>query len=152
MKVEEKLDVLNLKLPPAPTPVGAYVPAVRTGNLVFISGQIPRKEGKLIVGRVGEDLSAEEVGEAVRLATLSGLAALKSVVGDLDRVTRVVKVTGYVACIPGYTQQPEVLNHASNLLLAVFGETGRHARAAVGVGDLPLGVPVEIEMIFEVSR
>ena len=152
MTVEEKLASLNVKLPPAPQPIGAYVPAVRTGRLVFLAAQIPTKDGKpFVTGKLGAGLTVDSVGEAVRLATVNALAALKSVVGDLDKVTRVVKLTGYVASAPGFTEQPEVLNHASKLLLAAFGERGRHARAAVGVAELPRGVPVELDLVFEVE-
>jgi enamine deaminase RidA (YjgF/YER057c/UK114 family) len=152
MTVEEKLETLNVKLPPAPQPIGAYVPAVRAGRLVFLAAQIPTKDGKPIVtGKLGAGLTVESVGEAVRVATLNALSALKSVVGELDKVTRVVKLTGYIASAPGFTEQPEVLNHASKLLLAAFGERGRHARAAVGVAELPRGVPVELDLLFEVE-
>jgi enamine deaminase RidA (YjgF/YER057c/UK114 family) len=153
MTVEERLESLNVKLPAAPAPIGAYVPAVRSGRLVFLAAQIPTKEGKpFVTGKLGAGLTVESVGEAVRLATVNALAALKSAVGELDKVTRVVKLTGYVASAPGFTEQPEVLNHASNLLLAAFGERGRHARAAVGVAELPRGVPVELDLVFEVEE
>ena len=152
--VEDRLRDMNLSLPPTPQAVGAYVPWVRTGNLVFLAGQIPLRDGKaLAVGKVGPgaEFTPESVGEWVRAAVLNGLAALKAATGDLDRVARVVKMTGYVASAPGFTGQAAVLNHASALLLAAFGDAGRHARVAVGVAGLPLGVPVEIEMIFEVK-
>ncbi len=151
--VEDRLKDMHLELPPAPAAVGAYVPFVRSGDLVFLAGQIPIREGKVLAtGKcgAGAEFTAESVGDLVRAATLNGLAALKAAVGDLDRVARVVKLTGYVASAPGFTEQAAVLNHASKLLLAAFGDAGRHARAAVGVAELPLGVPVEIEMIFEV--
>ena len=152
MKVEETLETLNLKLPPAPRPVGAYVPAVRSGNLVFLAGQIPMREGKAIVtGKLGAELTTESVADAVRAAVLNGLAALKAEIGDLDKVVRVVRMVGYVASAPGFTDQAVVLNHASKLLLAAFAEKGRHARVAVGVAELPLSVPVELEMTFEVA-
>ena len=153
MEVEKRLAVMNLKLPPAPQPVGAYVPAVACGSLVYLAGQIPVREGKpVVVGKLGEDLTADESMEAVHVATMNGLAALKAAVGDLDKVTRVVKLTGYIASASAFTEQAAVLNHASKLLLAAFGEKGRHARVAVGVAELPLGVPIELEMIFEVER
>lgn len=152
MDVEETLETLNLKLPPVPQPVGAYVPAVRSGNLVFIAGQIPVREGKPVVtGKLGADLTVEAVGEAVRIATLNALAALKGVIGDFAKVRQVVKLNGYVASAPGFTDQAQVLNHASKLLLAVFAERGRHARVAVGVAELPLDVPVELELVFQVK-
>jgi len=152
MEVEKRLAMMNLKMPPAPTPVGAYVPAVSCGNIVYLAGQIPVREGKpVVVCRLGADLTADESMEAVQAATMNGLAALKAAVGDLDKVTRVVKLTGYVASAEGFTEQAAVLNHASKLLIAAFGEKGRHARVAVGVVELPLGVPVELEMVFEVE-
>ncbi|HUW57818.1 MAG TPA: RidA family protein [Planctomycetota bacterium] len=153
MKVEETLETLHLTLPEPPMPVGAYVPWVRAGKLVFLAGQIPMRAGKpLVTGKLGAELTTDGVAEAVRATTLNGLAALRAAVGgDLDKVTRVVKLTGYVASAPGFTDQAGVLNHASKLLLAVFAEKGRHARVAVGVAELPLGVPVELEMVFEVE-
>jgi enamine deaminase RidA (YjgF/YER057c/UK114 family) len=150
--VEERLNRLHLELPPPPQAVGAYVSAVRAGKLVFLAGQIPIRDGKPVCqGKLGSELSASESGECVRAAVMNGLSALKVVIGDLDKVVRVVKLTGYVASAPGFMGQPAVLNHASRLLLAAFGERGRHARVAVGVTELPLGVPVELEMVFEVE-
>ena len=151
MSVEEKLREMNLTLPEPPTPVGAYVPWVRSGNLVFLAGQIPMRHGKPVAtGKLGAELTVETCAEAVRVAMLNGLAALKSALGDLDSVKRVVRMTGYVASAEGFTDQAKVLNHASNLLLAAFGDAGRHARIAIGVAELPLGVPVELAIIFEV--
>ena len=153
MKVEEMLETFNLKLPATPKPVGAYVPAVRSGNLVFLAGQIPTREGKPVVtGKLGAELTTDGVADAVRAAVLNGLAALKAEIGDLDRVVRVVRMVGYVASAPGFTDQAAVLNHASKLLLAAFAEKGRHARVAVGVAELPLSVPIELEMTFEVQK
>jgi enamine deaminase RidA (YjgF/YER057c/UK114 family) len=150
--VEDRLREMNLALPEPPGAVGAYVPFVRSGNLVFLAGQIPIRGGKPIAtGKVGAEFTPQSVGECVRAAALNGLAALKVAVGDLDKVARVVKMTGYVASAPGFTGQAAVLNHASQLLLAAFGDRGRHARVAVGVAELPLGVPVELELIFEVE-
>ena len=150
--VEQRLARLRQKLPSAPLPVGAYAPFVRTGNLLFLAGQIPVRGGKpLAAGRLGSEMTARESAEIVRAATMNALAIIKSAVGDLDRVVRVVKLTGYVASAPGFTDQASVLNHASKLLVAAFGERGRHARVAVGVAELPLGVPVEIELVVEVE-
>ena len=150
--VEDRLKEMNLALPDPPGAVGAYVPFVRSGSWVFLAGQIPVRGGKPIAtGKVGAEFTAESVCECVRAATLNGLAALKVAVGDLDKVARVVKMTGYVASAPGFTGQAAVLNHASQLLLAAFGDRGRHARVAVGVAELPLGVPVELELIVEVE-
>ena len=128
------------------------MPFVRSGKLVFLAGQIPVRDGKpLATGKLGKEFTAETSAEVVRAATLNALATLKSATGDLDRVARIVRMTGYVASAPGFTGQAAVLNHASNLLVAAFGEKGRHARVAVGVAELPLGVPVEIELIVEVE-
>ena len=153
MTVERRLDILKLELPEPPKPVGAYVPSVSTGNLVFLAGQIPMRDGKAVAkGKLGKEFTAESVGDAVQVATLNGLAALKAEIGDLDRVVSVVKLTGYVASAEGFTDQAKVLNHASELLLAAFGDKGAHARVAIGVAELPLGVPVELELVFEVDR
>jgi enamine deaminase RidA (YjgF/YER057c/UK114 family) len=132
--------------------VGAYVPAVRSGNMIYLAGQIPMRDGSPVaVGKVDADLKGSDIIEPVRVAVLNGLAALKAEIGSLDKVRRLVKLVGYVASSPGFTNQAAVLNHASNLMLAVFGEKGRHARVAIGVAELPLGVPVELDMIFEVE-
>jgi len=150
MTPEEKLRALGLELPPAPKPVGAYVPAVRTGNLVFVSGQLPMKNGELMVkGRVGGEVAVEEARQCARQAALNALAAVAAELGGLDKVRRVVRLTGYVASAPGFTEQALVLNAASELLAEVFGEAGRHTRIAVGAAELPLGAPVELEMIIE---
>ena len=152
MTIEEKLHSLNLKLPPAPQPVGAYVPSVLSGNLLFLAGQIPRIDGKtLAVGKLGAELSVPEVREACHACVLNALSAAKAALGDLERVRRVVRLSGYVASAEGFTDQAGVLNHASNLLIAILGDRGRHARLAIGVAELPLGVPVELELILEVD-
>ncbi len=151
MSPEERLKKLGIELPEAPTPLGSYIPVVRTGNLVFLSGILPVKQGKLIrQGRVGEDITIDEAQEDARTVTINALSVLKATIGSLDKVKRCVKVTGYVASAPDFTEQPKVLNAASNLLYEIFGEAGRHVRAAVGVNVLPLNSPVEIEFIFEV--
>ena len=150
--VEDKLRQMGLELPPPPTPVAAYVPALRTGNLVFVSGQIPRVMGELKYrGHVGGSLSMEDGRAAARICALNALAAVKQEIGDLDRVQRIVKLTGYVASASGFTDQPKVVDGASVLLNELLGEKGRHARAAVGVNELPLGAAVELEMIVELK-
>ncbi|WP_020522950.1 RidA family protein [Catelliglobosispora koreensis] len=146
-----KLAELGLKLPDVAAPVAAYVPAVRSGNYVYVSGQIPIADGKVLAtGKVGADITPEQAKELAARCALNGLAALESVLGSLDKVERIVKVVGFVASAEGFTGQPGVINGASELFGAVFGEKGRHARSAVGVGELPLGVPVEVELIAEV--
>ncbi|MEU7822753.1 RidA family protein [Catellatospora sp. NPDC049111] len=146
----EKLAELGLKLPEVVPPVAAYVPALRSGDHVYVSGQLPMADGKLLAtGKVGAEISAEQAKELAARCALNGLAALEWLVG-LDKVVRIVKVVGFVASAPGFTGQPGVINGASELFGAVFGEAGKHARSAVGVGELPLGSPVEVELIAEV--
>jgi len=140
-----RLAELGIELPEVAPPVAAYIPAVRTGNLVYTSGQVARE----LTGKVGAEVSEADAKDAARGCALNALAAVDAVVG-LDAVIRVVKVVGFVASAPGFTGQPEVINGASELLNEVFGEAGAHARSAVGVAELPLGVPVEVEMIVEV--
>jgi enamine deaminase RidA (YjgF/YER057c/UK114 family) len=150
--IEDTLRQMGLELPPPPTPVAAYVPAVRSGNLVFVSGQVPREKGEMKYrGHVGGELSVEDGRAAAHLCALNALAAVKQEIGDLDRVARIVKLTGYVSSAAGFTEQPKVVDGASVLLNELLGEKGRHARAAVGVNELPLGVAVELEMIVEVT-
>lgn len=158
MGVLERLTELGLQLPPAPQPVASYVPAVRTGDLVFTSGQLPLVDGALAVtGLVGEregDVSPASAKDLARTAALNALAVVDAALrgaGGLDAVVRVVKVTGFVASAPGFTGQPGVVNGASDLLVEVLGEAGRHARSAVGVAELPLGSPVEVELVVEVA-
>jgi len=151
MTPEEKLAELGIELPTPIAPVAAYVPAVRTGNLVFISGQGPFKDGQLITGKVGADLSVDEARDAARATCINGLAALKAEIGELSKVTRVVKLLIMVNSAPGFGDQPAVGNGASELLQEVFGDAGKHARSAVGMAELPFGMSVEIEFIFEVS-
>ncbi len=149
---EEKLKQIGIELPEAPKPLGSYVPLVRTGNLVFLSGILPLVEDKLSrEGWVGDKVTVDEAREDARTAAINALAILKSNLGTLNKIRRCVKITGYVSSAPGFTEQPKVLNAASDLLFEVFGEAGRHARAAVGVNVLPLNSPVELEFIFEVS-
>jgi enamine deaminase RidA (YjgF/YER057c/UK114 family) len=148
----ERLAGLGLTLPPVAAPQAAYVPAIRTGNYVYVSGQLPVVDGKLqAVGKVGDGVSAEEAAALARLCALNGLAAAASVAGGLDAITRIVKVTGFVASVPSFTGQPAVINGASEFFIEVFGEAGRHARSAVGLAVLPLDSPVEVELIAEVA-
>jgi len=147
----DRLAELGLELPPVTPPVAAYVPAVQTGNHVYVSGQVPVADGKLLAsGKVGAEVNSEEAKQLARRCALNALAAVDALVG-LDRVVRVVKVVGFVASASGFTGQPGVINGASELFGEVFGAAGQHARSAVGVAELPLGAPVEVEAIFEVS-
>lgn len=152
MSPEEKLKELGVELPEAPKPLGAYVPCVQTGSLVFLSGMLPLRDGKISrTGRVGEDITIDQAREDARTATINALSVLKAYIGSLDRVKRCVKITGYVASALDFAEQPKVLNAASDLLFDIFGEPGRHARAAIGVNVLPLNSPVEIEFVFEIA-
>ena len=147
---EENLKKLGLTLPVPPGPVAHYVSSVRVGNLLLTSGILPMREGKVAyTGKLGRELSLADGQEAARLATLNALSVLRQDLGSLDKVSRVVKLTGYIASGEGFTQQPAVLNAASDLLIGIFGESGRHARAAVGAAELPLGAAVEIEIIIQ---
>ena len=150
--VEKRIQELGITLPESPQPIANYVPAVRTGNLLFVAGLGPaaRPDGTTPNGKVGKDLTQEEGYEAARLVGVNLLARLKSSLGDLDRVSRIVKLLSMVNCTPEFTQQPAVANGCSDLLVEVFGERGRHARSAVGMSSLPNDIPVEIEMIVEV--
>ena len=148
--VEQRLIELGIELPEAANPVANYVNAVRTGNLVFLAGKGPSKDGEYIRGKVGVDLTIEEGYEAARLTGIQQLAVLKAEIGDLNRVVRTVKVLGMVNAGPDFTDQPEVINGFSDLMVEVFGERGKHARAAVGMGSLPRNIACEIEMIVEV--
>jgi enamine deaminase RidA (YjgF/YER057c/UK114 family) len=146
-----KLAALGLELPPVTAPLAAYVPAVRTGNHVYVSGQVPMVAGKLqLTGKVGAEVSPEQAQQLAARCALNALAAIDDLVG-LEAVVRIVKVVGFVASATGFTGQPGVINGASEFLVEVFGEAGRHARSAVGVAELPLGAPVEVELIAEVS-
>jgi enamine deaminase RidA (YjgF/YER057c/UK114 family) len=150
VSVEKRLTELGLKLPSLPKPAGAYVPAIVTGNLVYTAGQLPFVDGALLAtGKVGAGVSPEDAAKLARTCALNALAAAASVIGSLDRVTRVVKVVGFVASSPDFSGQPGVINGASELLGEVFGEAGQHARSAVGVAVLPLDAPVEVELILE---
>jgi enamine deaminase RidA (YjgF/YER057c/UK114 family) len=146
-----RLAELGLELPQASPPGGMYVPAVRAGSLVYVAGQVPMVDGKIAAtGKVGAEVTLEEAYRLCQRCALAALAAIDQI-ADLDNVTRIVKVTGFVASVPGFTGQPAVVNGASELFVAVFGEAGQHARTAVGVPELPLGAPVEVEVVAEVS-
>jgi enamine deaminase RidA (YjgF/YER057c/UK114 family) len=148
---EARLRELGIQLPPAPKALASYVPAVRVGNLVYLAGQGPIADGKpSVTGKVGADLTEEEGYKAARASALVALAALRAEIGSLDNVRRTVKVVGWVNSAPGFTRQPWVVNGASDLLIEIFGDAGRHARSAVGAKELPLNIPVEIEIIVEV--
>ena len=150
--VEEKLAGLGLTLPEVAAPLASYVPAVRTGPYVYTAGQLPLVDGKLgVTGKVGAEVTPEEAKELARTCALNALAAVKSVVGDLDKVVRVVKVVGFVASAPDFTGQPGVVNGGSELLGEALGDAGVHARSAVGVAVLPLDAPVEVEIQVEVA-
>ncbi len=149
---EERVAELGLAIPEVPKPVAAYVPAVRSGSYVYTSGQLPMRDGSLMVtGKVGGEVSAEQATECAQQCALNALAAVKSVVGDLGKVVRVVKVVAFVSSAPDFTGQPGVANGASELLGKVFGDAGQHARSAVASPVLPLDAPVEVELIVEVA-
>ncbi len=153
MQIENKMKEMGLELPAPGKPVANYVPAVRAGSLVFLSGHGPVLEsGKLITGKVGADLTVNEGYDAARQVALVLLASLKSEIGDLDKVRRIVKLLGMVNCTPDFTDQPKVINGASDLLVEIFGDKGKHARSAVGMNALPLNITVEIEMIAEIDN
>ena len=151
MSFEAKLVELKITLPPAPKPVASYIPAVRAGDLLFLSGTGPFKDGKVVfAGKLGKDLTVEQGYEAAKLTLLNALAIAKQELGSLDQIKRVVRMSGHVASAEGFTQQPAVLNGASDLLVEIFGEAGRHARLALGAAELPLNMAIELELIFQV--
>ncbi|MBO0778931.1 MAG: RidA family protein [Ktedonobacteraceae bacterium] len=151
MSFEARIKELGLTIPQLPSPAFNYVPAVQTGNLIFASGQTPNIDGKLTMrGKLGREISLEQGQEGARLCLLNCLAEVRGLTGTLDTITRIVKLNGYVASAEGFTDQPRVINGASELLEQIFGDTGKHARAAIGVAELPFGAPVEIEMIVQV--
>jgi enamine deaminase RidA (YjgF/YER057c/UK114 family) len=150
MQIERELEKLGFTLP-VPKPLAAYVPAVRTGDLVFTAGQGPTVDGKpMFTGRLGGELTEEQGYKAAQICVVNCLACVKSVVGDLDKVEQVVKLLGFVASADGFTRQPWVMNGASELLIKLFGEKGKHARSAIGTNQLPLGIPVEVELVVRV--
>ncbi len=152
MTAEQRLEELNIQLPDAPQPVAIYRPAVQVGNLLFVSGHGPnRADGTQITGKVGVELTAEEGKEAARVTGLCILSTVRNTLGSLDRVVRVVKVLGMVNATPDFGEQPQVINGFSELMMEVFGDPGKGARSAVGMGSLPGNIPVEVEAIFEVE-
>jgi enamine deaminase RidA (YjgF/YER057c/UK114 family) len=151
-KVEERLGELGIKIPDIQAPLGSYKPASITGNLIFISGQLPLREGRLLFqGKVGSDLTVEEGKQAAMASAVNAIAVMSKELGGLGRIKKIVKLTGYVASAPGFHNQANVVNGASDLFYQVFGEDGRHARAAVGVAELPMNAPVEVELIAEIT-
>lgn len=152
MSFDAKLVELGITLPPAPKPVATYIPAVRAGELLFLSGTGPFKNGRIVfAGKLGKDLTVEQGYDAARLTLLNALAMVRQELGTLDRVVRIVRLTGHVASAEGFTQQPAVINGASDLLVQIFGEAGRHARLALGAAELPLNMCIELELILQVE-
>ncbi len=151
--IDDRLASLGIELPPTPSPVANYVPAVRTGNLLYLAGLGPaaRADGTTPIGKLGDDMTAEEGYEAARLVGINILARIKGAIGDLGKVKQVVKLLSMVNCTPDFEGQPAVANGCSDLLVEVFGDKGRHARSAVGMAGLPNGIPVEIEAIIEIE-
>ena len=150
--IEEKLDSLNIVLPVPPKPAGSYIPVVKTGNLLFVSGQIPLKEGKVAFqGKVPDIISIEDAQKAAKLCIINALAQIKSEIGSLDKISKVVRVSGFVNSSQDFSEQPKVINAASDLLFEIFGEGGKHSRIALGVASLPLNSAVEIDLIVEIN-
>ena len=150
--IEDKLKELSIELPIPPSPAGSYIPVVTTGNLAFVSGQIPMKDGKVVFeGKVPEQQSLESARDAAKICIVNGLAQLKANLGSLDKITKFVRISGFVNSNPEFTEQPKVINAASDLLVEIFGEMAKHSRIAVGVASLPLNSTVEIDMVVEVS-
>ncbi len=148
--IDEKLAKLNISLPIPPKPAGSYIPVVKTGNLIFVSGQIPMKDGKVqVTGKVPTKTSIEEAQSAAKVCILNALTQIKAELGSLDRVSKIVRVSGFVNSSPDFTEQPKVINAASDLLFEIFGDKGKHSRIAVGVASLPLDSSVEIDVIAE---
>ena len=153
MQIENRLKDMGIELPAAATPVANYVPAVRSGNLIFLSGHGPKDEaGAFITGKIGADLTAEQGYQAARRIAIGLLGSLKAVIGDLDKVNKIVKLLGLVNCTPDFGDQPKVINGASDFLVEVFDDKGKHARSAIGTNALPSNIAVEIEMIVEVEK
>ena len=151
--IEEKLKELGIEMPTPPSPAGSYIPVVTTGNLAFVSGQIPMKEGKVIFeGKVPEKQSLDSARDAAKICIINGLAQLKANLGSLDKITKFVRISGFINSNQDFTEQPKVINAASDLLVEIFGDMAKHSRIAVGVANLPLNSTVEIDMIVEVSN
>jgi enamine deaminase RidA (YjgF/YER057c/UK114 family) len=152
MSFDTRLRELHIELPSPPKPVASYVPAVRSGNLLFLSGVLPFRDGQLtLTGKVGREVTPDQGRDAARTAVLNALAIARQELGALDRIKKMVRMVGHVASAEGFVQQPAVINGASDLLVQIFGEAGRHARVAVGAAELPLNSPVELELIIEIS-
>lgn len=152
MSIDARLKALGIELPAAPKPVASYVPAVLVGDLLYLSGMLPFRDGQVVItGKLGEGVSVERGAEAAKLALLNALAVVKHELGSLDRVQRIVRVVGHVASATGFTQQPAVINGASDLLVQIFGESGRHARVALGAAELPLQAAIELELLVQVK-
>ena len=151
--IEDKLRELSIDLPTPPNPAGSYIPVVTTGNLAFVSGQIPMKEGKVVFeGKVPNEQSLDAARDAARICIINGLAQLKANLGSLDKITKFVRISGFVNSNPEFTEQPKVINAASDLLVEIFGDMAKHSRIAVGVASLPLNSTVEIDMVVEFSN
>ena len=151
--IEEKLKELGIEIPTPPNPAGSYIPVVTTGNLAFVSGQIPMKEGKVVFeGKVPENQSVDSARDAAKICIINGLAQLKASLGSLDKITKFVRISGFVNSNPNFAEQPKVINAASDLLVEIFGDMAKHSRIAVGVANLPLNSTVEIDMIVEFSN
>lgn len=152
MSAEGRLAELGIEVPPPPAAAGLYAPARQSGTQLYISGQLPSRDGKVLrQGKAGADVTVEEAAELARVCAINALAAARGHLGSLDRIRQVVRVVGYVASAEGFGEQPAVINGASELLLDVFGEAGRHARAAIGVAELPFNAPVEVEFLFDIE-
>jgi enamine deaminase RidA (YjgF/YER057c/UK114 family) len=150
--IEDKLRELSIELPTPPSPAGSYIPVVTTGNLAFVSGQIPMREGKVVFeGKVPEQQSLESARDAAKICIINGLAQLKANLGSLDKIRKFVRISGFVNSSPNFTEQPKVINAASDLLVEIFGDMAKHSRIAVGVASLPLNSTVEIDMVVEFS-
>ena len=151
--IENKLKELDIEIPTPPNPAGSYIPVVKTGNLAFVSGQIPMKNGKVVFeGKVPQKQSVDSAKEAAKICIINGLAQLKANLGSLDNITKFVRISGFVNSEPDFTEQPKVINAASDLLVEVFGDMAKHSRIAVGVSSLPLNSTVEIDMVVEFSN
>ena len=151
--IEDKLKKLSIEIPTPPSPAGSYIPVVTTGNLAYVSGQIPMKEGKVVFeGKVPEKQSLDSARDAAKICIINGLAQLKANLGSLDKITKFIRISGFVNSSPDFTEQPKVINAGSDLLVEIFGDIAKHSRIAVGVASLPLNSTVEIDMIVEFSN